>query len=334
MKINIIADFAENFNEFENSKESFNDHMYESEIIYIKDAICKLGHECNIFGGIDRLIEAYYKRETYENSLFLNLSDGLYQNYSRLQAPILCDLLNLKYSGSRPFSVALMNNKHYSKLAVKEIDILTPKGILISNTDDLTGIETLTPPIIIKPNTGGSSDGITQDSVRFNKLEAINKAKKLLLKGYEVIAEEYIAGYEVTTLIIGNKNDFRFNETVVYEFSGKLIHKKEVLDANSKANNERKGLMASDVFAPNLCNKIAETSEKIFTHIDAKDIARIDYRVTEKGDIYFIEINSQPGINKFSEGGYICKHKNITFSDLYNEYIDSCLTRYGLINHD
>lgn len=334
MKIKIIADYAENFNEFENSRASFNDHMYESEIIYIKDAICKLGYECTVFGGIDRLIDAYSKKETFKNTLFLNFSDGLSQNYSRLQAPILCELLNVKYSGSRPFSVALMNNKHYSKLAVKEIGVFIPNGVLITNIEELNGIHALTVPIIVKPNTGGSSDGITQDCVKFNALDAVNKAKELLLKGYEVIAEEYIVGYEVTTLIIGNKNDFRLNETVVYEFSGNLIHKKDVLDAHSKANNDRKGIMACNLFSPELCKKIEKISERIFFHLDAVDMARIDYRITEKGDVYFIEINSQPGINKFSEGGYICKHKNITFSDLYNEYINTCLTRYGLINHD
>lgn len=332
--LEIIADFAENFEEFSDSKNSFNDHMYKSEINDILNAIRKAGYKCNYYGGVEKLIESYSVKESIKNKYFINLSDGLSQSYSRLQVPILCELIGVKYSGSSPFSVALMNNKHYSKLAVQEIGIDCPKGILITNKDDIKDISKfLNFPIIIKPNTGGSSDGIDKNSVQYDINGFENKSKEILNKGYEVLVEEYIPGYEVTTLIIGNKNDIRINETIVYEFGNKLIHEDDVMDANLKANNLRKAYYASDIFTNDFCNIIKSTSEKIFIHLNACDIARIDYRITPNHEIKFIEINSQPSINKESEGGFICEKLNISFDELYSEYIQTFLNRIN-INHD
>lgn len=327
MKFKIIADYAENFDEFENSKDSYNDHMYAEEIEQINDAIRRMGYDCSIFGGVEKLLDSAIDKEKLQEYYFLNFSDGLTQEYSRLQVPVLCELLNLKYSGSTPFPVALMNNKHYSKLAVEEIRVLVPKGVLIETSADLCYIKQLNFPVILKPNTGGSSDGITQDCIKHNVTDAIDKANELLKKGYEIIAEEYIAGYEATTLIIGNKNDIKLNETIVYEFGNKLYHDSDLLDANYKANNNRKGYPATQIFDQDFCDKISNVSIKIYNHLKVNDMARIDYRITRSGEIYFIEINSQPGINIHSEGGYICKFKGISFGELYHRYIQTFIKR-------
>lgn len=332
--LEIIADFAENFEEFNDSKSSFNDHMYKSEINDILNAIRKAGYTCNYYGGVEKLFASYSVKESIQNKYFINLSDGLSQSYSRLQVPIICEMLGVKYSGSSPFAVALMNNKHYSKLAVQEIGIDCPKGILITSKEDIKDInKSLKYPVIIKPNTGGSSDGINKNSIQYDIIGFENKVEEILNKGYEVLVEEYIPGYEVTTLIIGNKNDIRINETIVYEFGNKLIHEDDVMDANLKANNLRKSYYANDIFTNQFCNIIKSTSEKIFVHFNACDIARIDYRITPNRKIKFIEINSQPSINKQSEGGIICKKLNISFNKLYSEYIQSFLSRMN-INHD
>ena len=57
MRFKIIADYAENFDEFENSKDSYNDHMYAEEIEQINKAICQMGYDCSIFGGVEKLLD-------------------------------------------------------------------------------------------------------------------------------------------------------------------------------------------------------------------------------------------------------------------------------------
>ena len=81
-----------------------------------------------------------------------------------------------------------------------------------------------------------------------------------------------------------------------------------------------------------ICAKIKEISLEIFEHIGAQDIARIDYRVTEKGEIYFLEINSVPRISSTSECAIICSEHNIPFKKVLMEYIDTINNRF--INHE
>ena len=57
------------------------------------------------------------------------------------------------------------------------------------------------------------------------------------------------------------------------------------------------------------------------------DILRIDYRLTENGELYFLEINSVPRVSSTSELGYICKERGVSYSDILNNYLKSIRNR-------
>lgn len=328
--IKIVCDFREDFQNVNNSSILFNDHPTRKSIEEICEIFVNNGYHCEIFGGVNQLIDAYVQKRNLSNYLFLNMSDGLTQPYSRIQVPMLCEMLNVNYSGSPVFSVALMNNKHYSKLAVKELNINTPKGILINsplreyplfNNTNLPKF-----PLIVKPNTEGSSLGITEASVCYNKEQLINTMNSL--KHFkEILIEEYIPGYEITNLIIGNPNDYRFNEIILTSVHDKIFLTKEVLGIQEKSLKLREQFHASHFINADVYNQIKITSTKIFEHFGAQDIARIDYRVTKDNQIYFLEINSVPRISSTSECSIICKHHQIPFEKILLEYIDVVNTR-------
>lgn len=164
--------FCEDFENSSNSNVLFNDHPTRKSVEEICDILNNSGYSCEIFGGVNQLIDAYNQKIDLTHCLIVNMSDGLTQPYSRIQVPMLCEMLNADYSGSPLFSVALMNNKHYSKLAVKEININTPNGVMLNkhiNKDfSLHNINLPDFPIIVKPNTEGSSIGISESSVCYN----------------------------------------------------------------------------------------------------------------------------------------------------------------------
>lgn len=333
--IKIICDFREDFENLSCNDIIFNDHPTRKSVEEICGILNNNGYNCDIMGGVNQLIDAYTQKIDLSEFLFLNMSDGLNQAYSRIQVPMLCEMLNVNYSGSSVFAVALMNNKHYSKLAVKEINISTPKGILINRSikDQLSIDFTQLPnfPLIIKPNTEGSSLGITESSVCYN-VEQLNSSLAQLTQYKEVIIEEYIPGYEITNLIIGNPGDYRFNEVILTSVHNKIFLSKEVLGIREKSLKLRKQFPASKFIDSDLCAQIKQNSIKIFEHIGARDIARIDYRVSEKNQIYFLEINSIPRISSTSECSIICQKQKISFENILLEYIDTINTR--LSNHE
>lgn len=333
--IKIICDFREDFENLGSENIVFNDHPTRKSVEEICKILNSCGYCCEIFGGVNQLVQAYKQNRDFSQYIFVNMSDGLSQPYSRIQVPMLCEMLNVAYSGSPTFTVALMNNKHYSKLAVSEIKIKVPEGILFSHLVDNSSsftMRNLPPyPLIVKPNTEGSSVGITQKSVCYNErqlctvLDTLNAFE-------EIVIEEYIPGYEITNLIIGNPGDYRFNEVILTTVGDKVLLTKEVLGLKEKSLKLRKQYNAYDFINAEICSQIKQTSELIFEHFGARDIARIDYRVTESGEIYFLEINSVPRVSSTSECAIICQKHNITFADILSEYMDTIMKR--ITNHE
>lgn len=332
--IKIVCDFREDFENLSDGNIIFNDHPTRKSVEEICAILNACGYYCEIFGGVNQLIYAYQQNKDFSDYVFLNMSDGLTQPYSRIQIPMLCEMLNVSYSGSTTFAVALMNNKYYSKLAVSEINIKIPNGILFNRLIDdpafLDFCSLPNYPLIVKPNTEGSSLGISEKSVCHN-VQQLELAITTLKKYDELIIEEYIPGYEITDLVIGNPGDYRFNEVILTSLNDKVLLTKEVLGIKEKSQKLRKQYDAYDFIDSELCSQIKYTSERIFEHIGARDIARIDYRVTESGKIYFLEINSVPRISSTSECAVICKKYNISFTDILSEYIDTIMNRIS--NH-
>lgn len=333
--IKLVCDFREDFKSYSDNNIFFNDHPTRKSVEEICDILNSCGYHCEIFGGVNQLIAAYNQKIDLTNCIIINMSDGLTQPYSRIQVPMLCEMLNVKYSGSPLFSVALMNNKHYSKLAVNEINIKTPNGIMINKYVDIdfSLCELNLPhfPVIVKPNTEGSSIGISELSVCHNMAE-LEQALNRLQKYTEIVIEEYIPGYEITNLIIGNHHDYRFNEVILTSVNNKTVLTNEVLGIREKSLKLRKQYSASKFLDEQLCSKIRDDSIRIFEHIGAQDIARIDYRVTTNGEIYFLEINSVPRISSTSECAVICDKYNIPFKNILKEYVDTIINR--LSNHE
>ena len=295
----------------------------------IQNYVIQSGYKCSIFGGIPELIAAVNEHKTFNDCIFLNLTDGLDTNCGRVQAPILLEILGVKYSGAEPFQSALVNNKYFSELAVKEKNVLTPSSLLVSNKDyyDINLLKKLSYPIIIKPNTKGSSIGITQKSICYDYKYANILLENLLVTYEEVLLETFIPGYEVTNFIIGNKGIYPINCPVLEEFHGNMIHQNEVMSIEDKALRTRTFHLCDNILGKNITEKIKQTSIIIKETLNVNDILRIDYRITENGDIYFIEANTVPRICSKNEAGFICKSNNKPPHYIIKSLLQSVISR-------
>lgn len=327
--IYVICDF-DNSNTTKLSCDHFPRTSVETVIQNIKD----IGYECEYFGGINELLVAYTQKIAFDkSSLFLNMSDGLYQTSRRMQAPILLDLLGVKYTGSTPFAVGLMNNKFFSKLAAEKCGILVPEGRLIhshliSETEQLEALK-MTYPVIVKPNGEGSSLGINNNSIIYTIEDAINQVNKLKATYDDIIIERFIPGTDASTLIVGNGNDIRMVETLIYKTNNSFVLNDSVRDTYVKENWISEGYIISSLPEyRHLSFEFKRISKAIFEYIGCYDIARIDYRISMAGEIYFLEINSMPTITPTSDAGMICKCLNIPYQQFLKEYIDTAYSKY------
>lgn len=324
MNYKIICDFNENYNS-KTDVGHINDHQTKETFEQINLAINHLGYNCEIFGGVPELLNAYNKNSMInKNDIFINLSDGTDKKYSRVQVPVLCDLLNLKYSGGGTFETALTSNKFYSSLAVRNHGLLAPNSFLINNEDDLKLIKN--GKYIVKPNSEGSSIGINDKSVCNTINDTKSQVKKLLHMFSEVLVEEYVPGYDATCFVIGNEKIY-LNEPLLIKHHNKLVFKNEVMGYKEHANKTREFISCKNILSLRTIQKIQKTSIEIKNLFNINDFCRIDYRLTENFDIYFLEINTVPAISMQSQVGIISNNLNISFEDFIEKIIKAVTTR-------
>jgi len=115
-------------------------------------------------------------------------------------------MLELGYTGSDPQCLAFCYDKSLVRGIPKEMGIPVPEAFFIQPED--TAFELIFElPVLVKPNFGDSSFGITQNSVAYNYDELLNAISEIRNKyGYEkpILVEEFLTGKDISVGIIGN----------------------------------------------------------------------------------------------------------------------------------
>ncbi len=329
MKYYIICDYRENLTNYaQNKNDIYNDHPSYKNIEEIISAINSQGYDCEYFGGIPELIHAIDQHKVLHNCAFLNFTDGMDQNYSRVQAPVLLDILNIPYSGSDVFTSVLMNNKHFCKQALLKNDITMPRSCLVNTLIPLEPkeLKNWKYPLFVKPNCEGSSIGISSKNVCHNIEEVKNKVSELMSIFNELIIEEYVHGIDITNYIIGNNQTYYINDVIMAELSDKSPY--AVYGLKEKHNKLRTLFYNEEKIPVEIIKNIQQQSLKIVKLLGAKDICRIDYRLdmtTQKFN--FIEANSAPRFSSTSEIGFIAQKRNITFAKMIAYYLQTFTDR-------
>lgn len=262
--------------------------------------------------------------------MVFNVAEGLNGDARESQIPMFCEVLGIPYTHSSPTTHAIKLDKEFTKLIIK--------GAGITNVPGNTKF-----PLIVKPNKEGSSKGIMDDSIVHNQEELDRKTKQIKDEmGVEVLAEEYIDGREFTVAVIGNKvlqvlpiieQKFDFlppgmNKIASYElkwiYEDKLKDIHQAYDCPAKIDEKLK-------------NEIERVSKAIYTLLDVRDCARIDYRLDKDNNLYFIEINTLPGMmppsqNELSYFPLAAYTAGMTYRDLIGKIISLACERYGIKN--
>ncbi len=228
------------------------------------------------------------------------------------------DLLHIPYSSSGVLSLALTFNKYACKNILSHAGILTADAYLIrkSMTWDADEIIKRTGlPCFIKPNSGGSSFGVSKISLAEELKAAINKA---LEEDSEVLVESFIPGREFTcgALRLAGR-EFTFPVTEV-------IPKNDFFDYESKYT---KG-MAEEITPARIPDELARECQsmtaKIYDVLDCRGLVRIDF-IINKGKPYFLEVNGIPGMSEMSIIPIQLRHLGHTEKEIYNRIIEESI---------
>jgi D-alanine-D-alanine ligase len=235
--------------------------------------------------------------------LVLNLCDEGYNNDPRkeLHIPALLEMLDLSYTGSSSQCLAFCYDKSLVRGIAKEMDIPVPEAFFIE-PDDASFNLPICFPVLVKPNFGDSSFGITQQSVANNHEQLINAISMIRERlGYDkpILVEELLTGKDLSVGIIGNPLT-SYTVLPVTEEDYSEVPK----DLPRICGYEAKWLPDSPYYKiksipANLTEAeekfIVECCMKLFERLECRDYSRFDWRIDAKGQPKLLEVNPNPG---------------------------------------
>jgi D-alanine-D-alanine ligase len=217
----------------------------------------------------------------------------------------LADKNKIAITHSNDLTSALCFNKRLLKYYLKnKLNTLSPKEINLDKKPKF--------PIISKPNWGGSSKGI----LFINDFKGL----KSIMHRDEILNEEVIVGKELTVTVI--KDDKKLKALGVTEIEFNSYH----YDYQAKYTKGKSKHYLPARISNEQYKFLINISKKIFSICKCRSLARLDFILNKKnGKIYFLELNTHPGLTKISLVPEQAKFNNFTYLNLLEKIIISSL---------
>jgi hypothetical protein len=220
--------------------------------------------------------------------IFVNLCEG----YLEWEVPSIdviytMELLNLPFTG--PSSKLYDPPKELMKYLAYCENVKTPGYVLINELKDVDdAVKHLSFPLFVKPAKAGDSLGVDEHSLVHNKIELQQKCISILDEYGPLLVEEYISGREFTVLVAANADGKTCTvfKPVEYLFPEGREFKTYALKTSEL--HPDCNVPCSD---PELEKQLRAATERIFLGFNGVGYARLDFRVNDKNEIYFLEIN-------------------------------------------
>ncbi len=264
------------------------------------------------------LISSLASEHAPTDVVFIALHGGSGENGSIQN---LLDLANVKYTGSGRTASVVAMDKALTKRLMASVGVSTPDWALY-RLDETTTEEALadliadrfSPPIIIKPNDGGSTIGLTRVDDRRSIPGAVKTAAG---HSRDILVEQYIPGRELTVSV----------------FDGRACPVVEIKPASGLYDYDAKYTKGnSEYIVPaELDDKpaveIQQAAVRIYSAIGCAGLARVDFILDEQGSFQCLEVNTLPGMTELSLAPMALASEGIDFDSLVRMILESALKR-------
>jgi D-alanine-D-alanine ligase len=229
------------------------------------------------------------------------------------------EMLKIPYTSSDQTTSTITFNKFVCNQLVSSYGYDTAHSIVLFQGWDqqykdilkLTGL-----PCFVKPNSGGSSVGMSKVLKEEDLPLAINKAFK---ECDEVLVEEFIEGREITCGV------FNDNGTVRSLPVTEVVTQNEFFDYEAKYTEGLAREITPAPISDELEKKCRDISEQLYNALKCRGVVRFDYIFNDSG-IYFLEVNTVPGLSPKSIVPKQSLEEGIPLKDLFTMILNQALT--------
>lgn len=220
--------------------------------------------------------------------------------------------LGIKYNGSGVLASALGMDKNISKVLSQSIGILTPKWKLFNTLEDSLKYNPKSFPVVVKPNDGGSTIGLTI-------VHKVNEMEAALCyaddNGNGILIEDYIPGRELTVTILGG---------MVYPIV-EIVPSHESYDYECKYTEGMSDYICPANLSKSQTESIQKMSINFYNLLQCRGYGRVDFRLDPDGTPWLLELNTLPGMTATSLVPKAVAAEGILFSELIQMIINESL---------
>ena len=226
----------------------------------------------------------------------------------------MLDMLEVPYVFSGCLASALAMNKSKTKIIAESISVKTAPWIVLTDANINKVEKGIGFPVVVKPQELGSSVGMSIANSREELKDALNLAFK---HGREIMVEKFISGRELTVAVMGKIGEG--SALPVVEIKPKIS---DWFDFKAKYEFGGSEETCPADLPDNIRDTVQQKAVKIFNELGCKDLARADFIwMEEENKLYFLEINTIPGMTATSLAPQAAKASGLEFSDFLDKLI-------------
>ena len=292
-----------------------------------------LGHEVVPVGVQDELLPVGNAVRELEPHVVFNLLEEFHGKATYDQHVVsYLELLRVPYTGCNPRGLVLARGKALSKKLLSYHRIRVPAFAVYPIGRKARRSTRLGFPLIVKSLIEHASLGIARASV-------VDSDEKLVERvafvhehiGTDAIAEQYIEGRELYVGVLGNE---RLQVLPTWELTFEGIPDDAPRIATAKVKHDlayqaRRGIFqgpAEDIPAA-LEMHITRVCKRIYRILELSGYARIDFRLTDAGELYFLEANPNPEIAQSEEFASAAEYAGIEYPELLQKIVSLGMRR-------
>ena len=294
----------------------------------------ELGHDVQAVGVRDELTPIRQALDGWRPDIVFNLvmhfhGIGIYDAY----VVSYLELLRCAYTGCNPRGLILTSDKALSK------KILTWHRIPITRFGAVPrGQKPRLPrglrfPLFVKSGAEHSSTGIAQASVVRDEHALAERVAFIHSQvGTDALVEEYVEGRELYVGVLGNE---RLTTFPVWELTFAHLPEGTEPIATAKVKwdlgyQKRLGVKTGPArnLDPEIERRLIHLSRRIYKALGLSGFARIDFRVTESGEIRVLEANPNPDLSRDEDFAESARDTGVEYPKLLQRILGLGL-RYG-----
>lgn len=286
-----------------------------------------LGHEVRKVGLYDDLAPIRDAVTDFKPHVAFNLLEG-FRDFHVFDQHVVAylELIDQRYTGCNPRGLTIARDKALTKKIMAYHRIHAPAFAVFPRGRRITRPKKLKFPLLVKSINVEGSVGIAQASVVDDEQKLRERVQFIHDHlGTAAIAEQYIQGREVYIGMLGNQ---RLRTLPAWEMFFEKANKEMHCIATDKAKwdpkyQDRWGIMIGPAanLPEDVKKQIPNLCRRIYRNLGLTGYARLDFRLTEQGQMYLIEANPNPQIAQGEEFAESAREAGIAYPQLIQQIL-------------